>query len=219
MSNQSVSLYQKKRYLETAQPSWLVSYELCPKESLDINEIYSSEEYWDVNIEDCDPGMPILHRHWLINLIETTDHLRDLNLERCNLGDLGLEELGEVLKTNTSIRQLNLSNNNITAHKALKFLEILEEYNFTLNRLSMNEGNKDLLEKNKNQHLSFGIDTISLIVQATESDKDIFNYVKRRIEAFNKFNTKIVKVHQLLSISNKTYNFYSAWMKTLANLI
>lgn len=194
MRNQGLSGYKKKNFLNTSQPNWLLEYELNPTSSLNVSEVYSVAEYWDVDIMNCDPGMPLFHRHWLMDLLERTDTITELNLEKCNIGDFGLEELGEILKHNTTIRKLNLKDNNISANKALKFVNMMEEYNFTLCDLEMNEGDKDVIEKSKNQFLSFNLDTISQMVQASEPDKDVFLYIGRKISAFNKFNTKVTKV-------------------------
>lgn len=192
MSKRSI---EEVNYLDTPQPEWLVNYLSNPVSSLDLSSIYSSEEYRNVDLTVTDAGMPVTDRHWLTkHLLKTSDTLVDLNLEGCYIGDGGLSELAEALMNNTTLRRLNLKDNNISAKKASSFLDVIEEYNFTLCDLQIDEGDKDAVTKNKNQYDAFDLETVSSIVTANESERDRFFQIKKRCEKINLFNTKIVRV-------------------------
>lgn len=187
-------------YLDKEQPEWLIKFEENPTPVLDLSVIYKSPTYKNVDLTLTDSGMPLFDRHWLTKyLLPRTKVLRELNLEGCNIGDPGLLELSEVFKTNTSLRKLNLKDNNISARRVSKFLDVLEEYNFTLCKLEIDEGDKDAITKNKNQYESFDLETVTSMLQANESEKDKFMEIQKRIQRLTNFNTEVVKVNIYIS--------------------
>lgn len=182
-------------YLDKEQPNWLIEFEKNPTPVLDLSAIYKNPLFRNVDLTLTDSGMPTFDRHWLTKyLLPRTKVLRELNLEGCNIGDPGLIELMDVFKTNTSLRKLNLKDNSISARRTSKFLDILEEYNFTLCELEIDEGDKDAITKNKNQYESFDLETVTSMLQANESEKDKFMEIKKRIQRLTSFNSEVVKV-------------------------
>lgn len=182
-------------YLETAQPEWLTRYESNPTLSLDLSVIYKDPLYWNVDLTVTDAGMPPNHRRWLTKyLLPRTRVLIELNVEGCNIGDSGLDELAEVFKENTTLRKLNLKDNFISAKKATKFLDVLEEFNVTLCGLEIDEGDRDAVTKNKNQHDSFDLSTVATMLQANESEQDKLLDIQKRAGRLNSFNKKVIEV-------------------------
>jgi hypothetical protein len=185
-------------YLRTPRPGWYVEHtRRKPVEfSLDLNKVYSAAEFWEgISLVDRDPGMPVLHRHWCFNLVDTfTPALTSLNLEGCNVGDRGLEEFMQVLKTNTTLRSLNLKENNLSIRKINIFLDIIEAHNFTLCHLELDEAKKTAFAKTSLQHDSLDLSIINSEIMPNVADAALFQSVKKRSSRINTFNTKACKV-------------------------
>lgn len=190
-------------YLRSPRPGWYAEHtRRRPTElSLDLNRIYSAAEFWEgISLVDRDPGMPALHRHWCFNLVDTfTPSLTSLNLERCNVGDKGLEEFVLVLKVNTTLRSLNLKENNISSRQATLFLDVIESFNFTLTNIEFEEGKKTAFAKNKMQHDSLSVNSITSEIMANESESDVFQSVKKRVSRITSLNHRVVKARAVFA--------------------
>jgi len=191
-------------YLRTPRPGWYVEHtRRKPVElSLDLNRIYSLPEFWEgISLVDRDPGMPALHRHWCLNLIDTfIPSLTSVNLEKCNVGDRGLEELAIVLRTNTTLRYLNIKDSNISSRQTQLFLDTLEAFNFTLTTMELDEGKKTAFAKNKMQHESLTLVAVAGEIMASENEVDEFQNLKKRATRITAFNTRACKVRTLHSL-------------------
>jgi hypothetical protein len=66
-----------------------------------------------------------------------SQHQGDLDLAHCGLGDLGACTLAEALKSNTSIDEVNISQNRITDQGIVPFAKAMEQ-NSTILRLHLN---------------------------------------------------------------------------------
>lgn len=207
-----------RNYLDTPQPDWLVQYEANPTPTLDLSVIYKAEKYWNVDLTVTDGGMPHAHRKWLTRyLLPRTNSLMELNVEGCNIGDTGLDELADIFRENTTLRRLNLKDNYISAKRAAKFLDVLEEYNVTLCELELDEGDKDAVSKNKYQHDSFDLNTVTSILQANESERDKLTDIKKRASKLNAFNNKIINVCIILFKLKKISNVYEQCIEKKSN--
>lgn len=185
-------------YLKIVRPLWYVEHvrRATPTLSLDLNQEYSKDEYWNVDLTQQDAGMPVFHRHWCFNLIDTfVPSVTRLNLEKCGLGDTGLLEFALVLKANTALRHLNLKDNDLSSQKTIEFLNALEEFNFSLVTLEFHEGNKSAMAKNKNQHDAVAVQTVASEIYAGESEKTQFEkLIKTRAERITTFNLQVCNV-------------------------
>jgi hypothetical protein len=184
-------------YLRTPKPAWYLEHtRRKPIElSLDLSKLYGTDEFWQVSLVEKDAGMPAFDRHWCFHLVDTfTPSLTSLNLQRCNVGDKGLEEFILVLKVNTSLRNLNLKDNNLSSRQVGLFLDAIEAHNFTLTTIEIDEGKKSVLAKNKYQHDSVSLLSVAGEIMANESEVDVFETLKRRTNRITSFNAKVCKV-------------------------
>lgn len=199
---------QEDEYLNHAKPSWYAEHtRRKPVElHLDLSKYYSSDEYWQgISLMDRDPGMPIIHRHWCFHLVDNfVPSLTSLNLQKCNFGDKGLEEFILVLKVNTGLRSLNLKDNNLSSRQVNLFLDALEETNFTITNLEFEEGKKTALAKNKYQHDSMSIASVTSEIMAGESEVDAFQNIKKRCQRITNFNSRVCKVLIFLEFKTLT---------------
>jgi serine/threonine protein kinase/GTPase SAR1 family protein len=166
--------------------------------SLDLNKVYSKEshaEFWEFSVVDRDPGMPVVHRHWCLHLVDTfTPSLTALNLEGINFGDQGLKEFALVLRDNIGLRKLNLKENNLSVRGITTFLDVIETYNFSLTNMDFDESRKTAFAKAALQHESLDLHVVAGEIMANESDAVIFQTIKKRANRIASFNSKVIKV-------------------------
>lgn len=75
--------------------------------------------------------------------------VRELDLRKLNLGDFKLFKLAHALRFNTSVRKLDLRDNNISAKMMLLFTQLVGTHNFDLLDITFDEGVKTLADKSK----------------------------------------------------------------------
>lgn len=75
--------------------------------------------------------------------------LRELNLKSMNTGDLIAYSLPRALRKNTTIRKIDLRDNNITVAGMLRLLDCLASYSVDLDEVLFDEGDKTIVDKGR----------------------------------------------------------------------
>jgi hypothetical protein len=75
--------------------------------------------------------------------------VRELDLRKLNLGDFKLFKLAHALRFNTSVRKLDLRDNNISSKMMVLFTQLVGTHNFDILELNFDEGAKSLADKSK----------------------------------------------------------------------
>lgn len=75
--------------------------------------------------------------------------LKELNLKSMNTGDLVAYALPRGLRRNTSIKKIDLRDNNLTCAGMMRLIDILATYSVDIDELLLDEGDKTILDKGR----------------------------------------------------------------------
>eukprot|EP01125_Pyxidicula_operculata_P006879 TRINITY_DN2359_c0_g1_i1.p1 TRINITY_DN2359_c0_g1~~TRINITY_DN2359_c0_g1_i1.p1 ORF type:complete len:1423 (+),score=357.36 TRINITY_DN2359_c0_g1_i1:201-4271(+) len=102
-------------------------------------------------------------------------------MKNCNISDLGLKILQHLLSINNTIRSLDIRENNIASHAVLEFVDGIHN-NYSLTSCLLKESKRDLHAKNAQRLETFGIDTVSSLIEAVEDEGNEFQEAVRKLD-------------------------------------
>lgn len=126
------------QYLWTPKPFWYLScIDQCPTlerfQLASTNASATKSQVDDASsVLACVPADDVF---WCFNLIESSPMLEKLNLSRCSISSSILASLALILKENSTIVFVDISDNPISAEALKRFLLTIQLYNFTISRV------------------------------------------------------------------------------------